>query len=272
MPPAQRSSSDSTKRCHDGVDLSQAAMAPSRPSIGRQLVHTQHTFEVDAYHCVSCNKLYFSWASFIATHDQCSKAGGANPDGLRGEAMAELRRDVAVCFVPAADGTPSRDTERPTIPRFTMPYTKRDQEAFRRQKKVPNTHAGRHAPVTCCASSQGTLWTPIANLRCSVSQKNEAKAQKRQQAKVARLQAAVASGACGRTSNSCSEEAAPDSMSAHHASFDELAAGAAEVAEAIAAAPLDGQMPARQRFRSSPNSQSSPSRCCWWIKCRQALR
>ena len=77
-----------------------------------------------------------------------------------------------------------------------------------------------------------------------MSQKNEAKAQKRQQDTVARLQAAAAGGASGRASNSCSEEAALDSMSTHHASFDELAAGAAEVAEAIAAAPLDGQMPA----------------------------
>lgn len=76
-----------------------------------------------------------------------------------------------------------------------------------------------------------------------MSQKDEAKAQKRQQAKVARLQAAVAGGACGRTSNSCSEDAALDTMNPGHAQIDELAAAAAEVAEAIAAAPLDGQMP-----------------------------
>ena len=156
-PGFELTSSDSA---NNGADLFQAAMALSRPSTSRQLVHTQQTCDVDGYMCVPCNEVYLSWVSFNTHHlhhHQCGKAGGVNPDGLRGEALAELRREAAVCYVEAADGRPSRDVERPTIPRFTMPLTELDREAFRRQKKVPNTHVGRRAPVTCCTVSQGPL-------------------------------------------------------------------------------------------------------------------
>jgi hypothetical protein len=100
-----------------------------------------------------------------------------------------------------------------------------------------------HRSLAVCIVARTPQNLDIRHLRCLVVQKGEERTRKRQQARVARLQAAVAGGAADRTSNSCSEDAALDSTNPCHAQIDELAAAAQGVAEAIAGAPLDGQMP-----------------------------
>ena len=129
-----------------------AAMGTSRASKVVHICHTKQSRYVDGYVCTRCNTEHNSWAGLSAHLRMIQDVpGGANPDRLRYEALAKLRRAVAFQETVAEDG--SKQIQRSTLPALTMPVTLRDVADFKHQSRVSVTPFwDLHAATACTCS------------------------------------------------------------------------------------------------------------------------